>query len=419
MARRAPAGLCAAVALLLALPAAAMDHGTGIADLDELIGMARQMNPELAIATLDSDAATARIAGSDSLPDPKLIWQAMDIPRGNATGLPARLPRTDKLFVQQDFPLWGKRDLRREMAEADGRKALQLRQVVENELIARLKQAYADYHQAHQAMDIDRALLPRLDAIARLARARYTQGAARQQEATGAEIERSQLAIELANVEVTRRKAKIRINGLLGRPAEAPLSETPGLRPVPAGLELDQLTETALRRNPQLQIEDAGIRSADAERRLAEKSWYPDLGASLGAVKANGRFDGYEAMLEINIPIRGDLREAEIGQAKAQSAKARTRRQLSELTVANALAEAFWSLRAAGITERLIAETALPQAQIGFDSAARAYEVGKADFIMVLTAEQQLRKSQLDLLKAQLDQQMQLAELEKLAGGDL
>ena len=413
------ATVCLALALLLAVPARAMDRGTGVADLDDLIAVARQMNPELALAALDNDAASARVTGADSLPDPKLIWQAMDIPRSNATGLPGRLPRTDKLFVQQDFPLWGKRDLKREIAEADSRKAAVLRQAVEDELIARLKTAYADYHQAHQTMDIDRALLPRLTAIAKLARARYMQGVGRQQEATGAEIERSQLAVELANVEVARHRARIRINGLLGRTAEAPIAETPHLRPIPADLELNRLTDLAFHRNPLLLAEDAGIQGAEAGQRLAEKSWYPDLGASVGAVKANGRFDGYEAMLEVNIPIRGDLRESEIGQAKVESGKARTRRQLRELEIGNAVAESFWSLRAATAAERQITEVALPQAQIGFDGAVRAYEVGKGDFITVLTAEQQLRKAEIDQLKAQLDQQMQLAEIEKLAGGPL
>ncbi|HIJ61825.1 MAG TPA: TolC family protein [Rhodospirillaceae bacterium] len=415
-------GFLAIFTLLSALPAQAMDHatgGTGVADLDELIAIARQMNPELAMAALEDDAVAARVAGADTLPDPTLVWQAMDIPRSDATGLPARLPRTDKLFVRQQVPLWGKRDLKREMAEADSRKAVILHRLVEIELIARLKTAYADYHQAHQAMDIDRDLLPRLDSIAKLARARYMQGVGRQQEATGAEIERTQLAAELAAVEVTRHKARIRINGLLGRAPETPVAETPRLRPVPADLDLAALTETALRRNPQLLAEDAGIQAAQAGQELAEKGWYPDLGVSLGVVKANGRFDGYEAMLEVNIPLQGGLREAEIGQAKAESGKARTRRRLQELAIGNALAEAYWSLRAARNTERLISETALPQAQIGFDSAVRAYGVGKGEFIMVLSAEQQLRRSQIDLLKAQLDQQMQLAEIEKLAGGDL
>jgi outer membrane protein TolC len=392
---------------------------SGAADLADLIAIARAMSPDLAAAALASDAAAAKVQGADSLPDPKLIWQPMDIPRGNSTILPSRLPRTDKVFLQQEFPLWGKRDLKREIAEADAKKAARLRQVAENELVARVKAAYAEYHQLHQAMALDQELLPRLTTLAQLATARYAQGVGGQQEATGAEVERAQLQADLANLEADRHKAKARLNTLLGRAADAPLAETPYLRPIPAEIDLSVLSDTAQRLNPDLQVQDANIASADKSTALAKKSWYPDIGVSVGGVKANGRFDGYEAMLEVNIPLRGDLRDADIGEAKAMAAAARARRHAKELEIENMLNDAYWSLEAAQKTEKLIAEDSLPQAKIGFESAAHAYQLGKGEFIMVLTAEQQWRKTHLDQLKAQLEQQIRLAELEKLAGGDL
>jgi outer membrane protein, heavy metal efflux system len=416
--------LCCAALLLAVLPAGSWAEdvsgdGRVPADLDELIAIARQRNPDLAAAALESDAAAAKVAGADSLPDPKLIWQAMDIPRGDSNYLPSRLPRTDKVFIAQEFPLWGKRDLKREIAEANSQKAAGLRVVAETELVARVKAAYAEYNQIQQAMALDQEMLPRLAAIARVAAARYAQGVGRQQEATSAEIERAQLASELVTLEADRRKAKIRLNTLLGRRPQAPIAEKPHLRPLPPRLDLAELTERAQRLNPELRAEDSEIHSADRTVELAEKSWYPDIGVTVGGVKANGRFDGYEAMLEVNLPIRGGLRDAEIGEAKALSGAAKAKRQAKELDIGNALNDAYWSLEAARKTERLIVDDLLPQAQIGFESAASAYEVGKGEFIMVLTAEQQWRKTHLDHLKVQLEQQLQLAEIEKLVGGEL
>ncbi|MDR3435770.1 TolC family protein [Telmatospirillum sp.] len=397
-----------------------MDHGAiGEGDLDHLIAIAKQMSPELAAAALESDAAAAKVAGADSLPDPKLQWQAMDIPRDGSNYLPGRLPKTDKFFLQQDFPLWGKRDLKREIAVANSQKAAALRVVAEAELIARVKAAYAQYHQIHQAIDLDQELLPRLSTIAKLAGARYGQGVGKQQEATGAEIERTELVSELVRLDAERRKAKVRLNSLVGRDGNAPIDETPHLRPIPADLELGDLTDRADRLNPELRAQNSEIEAADGSVTLAEKSWYPDLGVSVGAVKANGRFDGYEAMLEVNIPIRGGLRDADIGEAKAMSGAVKSKRRAKELEIQSALSDAYWNLEAARKMEKLMLDSSLPQARVGFESAAHAYELGKGEFAMVLSAEQQWRKTHLAHLQAQLEQQMGLAEIEKLIGGDL
>lgn len=418
-------GALSLIGLLLSLPfdarAAEMVHQdmSGSADLDHLIAIAREMSPDLAMAALESDAAAAKVAGADSLPDPKLQWQAMDIPRGASNYLPSRLPRTDKLFIEQDFPLWGKRDLKREIAEANAKNAVLLRKVVDNELVARVKIAYAQYHQIHQTLDLDNELLPRLSAIAKLAAARYGQGVGTQQEATSAEIERTELSFELARLDGERRKAKVRLNTLIGRGPNEPISETPYLRPIPPTIDLAEVTERALRSNPDLKAQDAAIDSADRTTDLAEKSWYPDVGVSLGAVKANGRFDGYEAMLEVNIPIRGGLRDAEIGESKAMASAAKVKRQGKQLEIENMLTDAYWSLETGRRMEKLMIDSSLPQARIGFESAAHAYELGKGEFIMVLTAEQQWRKTHVAHLQAQLEQQMGLADLERLMGDEL
>jgi outer membrane protein TolC len=409
--------------VLLSLPtfawAEGMVHQTDAGDLGELIAIARQMSPELAVAALESDAANAKIVGADSLPDPKLQWQAMDIPRSDATYLPGRLPRTDKLFIEQDFPLWGKRDLKREIAVANSRKAAELKKVVENELVARVKIAYAQYHQIHQAMDLDHELLPRLAAIAKLAGLRYGQGVGRQQDVTGAEIEKTELVAELTRLDADRRKAKVRLNTLLGRETNAPISEVSELRIIPPNLDLADLTDHAQRFSPDLKAQAADIDAAEHGSELAEKSWYPDIGVTVGAVKANGRFDGYETMLEINIPIRGDLRDSEIGEAKAMAGAAKSKLRAKSLEIESQMTDAYWNLVAAQRMEKLMVESSLPQAQIGFESAVHGYELGKGEFIMVLSAEQQWRKTHLTHLQIQLEQQIGLAEIEKLSGGEL
>ena len=61
----------------------------------------------------------------------------------------------------------------------------------------------------------------------------------------------------------------------------------------------------------------------------------------------------------------------------------------------------------------------LPQSDLSLRSALAAYENGKVDFATLLDAQRQIRKAQMDRLKAQVEAQMRLAEIERIVGEDL
>jgi outer membrane protein TolC len=69
--------------------------------------LVRNFNPELAAAALDREAAVAKIYPAGALDDPMV-----NLSRDQGF-------RQTLLTVSQDFPLWGKRELRREVAEAN------------------------------------------------------------------------------------------------------------------------------------------------------------------------------------------------------------------------------------------------------------------------------------------------------------
>src|SRR5215831_18745251 len=76
------------------------------ATLDEVLAIARRLSPELAARALDTEAAQARVAIAGSLADPTLRITSDEIDRTSG-------PRQNKMLftVEQEFPLWGKRDL--------------------------------------------------------------------------------------------------------------------------------------------------------------------------------------------------------------------------------------------------------------------------------------------------------------------
>ncbi|TAN62706.1 MAG: TolC family protein, partial [Magnetospirillum sp.] len=391
------------------------DHGAVGATVDDLIAMAKTMSPEVQISALEAEAALAKVDGAGSLADPKVSWSYEDWNTnrngGNFPSNPAS-NTTKKLRISQELPFWGKRDLKREIAETGARKAAILKRQVENELVAKVKVAYAEYHSAHLASDVARDLRSRLDTLARLASARYGQALGKQQDVTRAQVEKSVLETEIVRMDAERRKARVKINRLLARPLDAPLVEAPAPRVLPAmeTLDLAALTDRAQSANPEIVAQSAVIDGAEKSRALAEKGWYPDFELTAGAVKRDGEWRGYEAMIAMNVPLQWSLRTSEIGEAKAMAGAARTKRELRALELGNEVADAWISLKSARDVEKLLRESQLPQAEIGFQAAAKGYELGRSDLLDVLQTEQQLWKSNIDLIKVLFEQQMRLAD---------
>jgi outer membrane protein, heavy metal efflux system len=132
--------------MLLAGPACADVPGSLAAPgatLDEVLGIARRLSPELVARALDTEAAQARVEIAGSLADPTLRITSDEIDRTSG-------PRQNKMFftVEQEFPLWGKRDLRRDQASADVARSRADTRVTEAELVEKVKVAFAQYCQA-------------------------------------------------------------------------------------------------------------------------------------------------------------------------------------------------------------------------------------------------------------------------------
>src|SRR6185295_8903453 len=124
--------------LLLAGPACAEAPSLAApgATLEEVLAIARRLSPELVARALDTEAAQARVEIAGSLADPTLRITSDEIDR-------TRGPRQNKMYyaVEQDFPLWGKLDLRRDQASADVARSRADTRLTEAELIEKVKVA--------------------------------------------------------------------------------------------------------------------------------------------------------------------------------------------------------------------------------------------------------------------------------------
>jgi cobalt-zinc-cadmium efflux system outer membrane protein len=431
------AALLTAAAILVASPSAfaeessptlvaSTDTGSAVpgARVDELLAMARQMNPDIAAAALDTEAALARVGTAGRFPDPMFKTEFWDMRAARNSALPENVG-TVKYSVEQTVPLWGKRDLERKIAKAEAGSAEQQRRVVETELAMRIKTVFAGSYGTQETIRITEQLLDTVAAIARLAESRYGQGRGNQQDVVTAEVERGRLQADLVRLDGQRRTWMAQMNALLNRPAGAPLAPPQGLRPVPdtEAMPLAELLERGRQNNPQLASEQAMISAAERNAELVRRNWYPDPTFGFTVFDedgSNGRqFGGYEAMISFAIPLQWGLRHAQKQEALAKAAASRTRREATAADLRGQLEQAYWALDAARRGEKILRDINIPQSSVALQSALASYQLGRADLPSVLLAEQAVLRVTLDRISLLVDQQTRLAELERVIGGDL
>ncbi len=433
-ARRAPAAgaivqprawraLCAA-AVLLALGAGAAAGAELGENVQSLLEHARAQNPELASMRAEAEAAAQRVQPAGALPDPVLRVELMNVNNyGSDAGfnlLPSRVGET-KYTLMQMLPAWGKRDLKRDVAQADVRQAQAKTSAAWTELAMKIKTSYARYYLAAGNERLTREILDLMRRVEQIAQARYAGGLVMQQDAIRAQIEQTTMRSELIGLDSEKRQARARLNALLARDANAPLAEPRELRPLPAegALQPQALAQRIRQNNPQLLAEDARIRGAEKNVELTRRNRYPDFNVGIAPSQMGNRITTWGLMLEVNIPLQQTTRRSQEAEAQAMVAAARSRSDALANQLVGDLGEQLAQLDAARSTEALVGNQSLPQSELSLRSAIAAYENGKLDFTALLEAQRQIRKTRQDRLKAQAEAQMRLAEIERIVGEDL
>lgn len=407
-------------ASVLASPADALPG----ASVESLLELARKQNTDFATANHEAQAAAERVYPAGALPDPMLRTELRNFTNRGSDADPNLLPSrigSTKYTLIQPVPFWGKRDLKRGVAEAEASQASG--RVKENwaELAARIKTFFAQYYVVAQAEKLTRELLDLTVHLEKISRARYASGLVPQQDVIRAQVEQTAMRAELVAIENEHHHAQVRLNTLLKRPAMAPLAEPLKLRPLPPQDRLDYgALEARLRsHNPQLFVEEARVAAATKNRELVYRNRYPDFSLGISPIQVGSKVNEWELMIELNIPLQQESRRSKEREAQSMLSAAESRRESTQNQLLADLAENLSALESARRVEILTRDSFLPQAEVSFKSALAGYENGKVDFATLLDAQRQIRKAKIDLLKAQADEQMRLAEMERLLGEDL
>lgn len=392
-------------------------------NVESLLSYARERNPDYAGMRHEAEAAAARIVPAGALPDPKFVMELRDITRmgeQSATLAPSQVGST-RYILSQELPWFGKRDLKREVAEFEAQSSGGRALGAWVDVATRIKTNYAQLYYLHRNERLAREILDLILRLERIAHSRYAGGLAAQQDAIRAQVEQTNLQNELVALDTERHHTQARLNALLARPAMAPLAEPERLRPLPPTTALDYATlEARIReRNPLLGAEEARVKAAEKSRDLTYKNRYPDFTLGLAPIQYENSVKEWELMVELTIPLQQSTRRAQERESEAMLSAARSRREAAANQVLADLSENLVALDAARQTEALATDRLLPQAQLSFKAALAGYENGKVDFATLLEAQRQIRLARQNQIKAQAEGQARLAEIERLLGEDL
>ncbi len=412
------------VVLSVAFPASVLAQDAPLGKTVEgLLQFAKTNNPEYATMRQEADAAAERITPAGALPDPRLRTELMDITKmgeQNVTLFPNRVGST-KYTLMQDLPWYGKRDLKRSIAEFDAVGAQGRARGTWAELSVRIKTAHAQLYSEHGIEQLTREILDLMVRLEQIAQVRYASGLATQQDAIRAQVEQTGMRNDLILLENEGRMLRARLNALLARPSGARIDDPDVPRPIPVPAKLDyaQLEDRVRAHNPQLFAEEARINAAEKSRELAYKNRYPDFTIGVAPSQFQGSIKQWDLMVEINIPIQQESRRSQERESEAMLAAARTRKEATANQVLGDLAENLSGIEAARRTEMLMTTSLLPQAELTFNAALASYQNGKVDFATLLDAQKQIRQAKQNRIKAQAEAQIRLAEIEKILGEDL
>ena len=408
--RRSLAIEITAAVLIAAAPAhAAPKPGVNPgATVEELLELVKKFNPTLAASALDTEAAIAKIVPAGSLDDPMV----------NVNRDQGFMQTT--FGISQEFPFWGKLDLRQDVAAANAQAARGQQGDISLQLAERVKVAFAEYYEADRAIKDTKDIRTVLHALADTVRTRYGLGLVNQSDVIRADIEQTRLDTTLATLEQARESAKARINALIGRSADAQLVRPLVLRTVPpvASLGLHRLVARALDNNPMLAARRAEVRAAEGERQLVERSWYPDFTVSVGGDQLPNMPTEPMVGVGVKVPLQWGARDARAQAATAKKGAARLRLDADILNIQSELKSRLAMLQQAERTTNLLRTTLTPQSEAAYRSALASYGQGRGDLTSVLDAVHKQFEFQIEILRVATQAQTAMAAIERTVGGN-
>lgn len=397
---------------------------TGDSVLRSLVAEALERNPTLAQRQAAVRAATLRIRPAGTLPDPMLSVGVMDLVlprfefnRSDFTEIDAEL--------SQEIPWPGTLRARSgvQRAAAAGERAEE--GAVRREITAAMAMAYYRLGYTVTALETLRQQRQLLEAAVQLSTTRYATGAAPQSDPLQAKLARDRLRSEEFALESERVAALAAVNALRNRaPRDSaavtainPSAVRAGALPQPS---TDSLVALALAAHPRLAARRAAVDAATRTIQVERLGARPDFTLMLRygyrpRVFNTNLPDFFSAFIGLRLPIWAGRKQNRLADAaRADSTGAAAGLRDAELQLSRDVSETAARVQAAQQRLALLVDGVLPTAQGTVESVLRSYQVGRAEFLTLLSVEDARFRAELEAAEVAANYLTQLVMLRQL-----
>ena len=358
--------------------------------MDQALETAFANNPDLAAAQWETGIAQGERQQAGLIPNPEVSWEAEDTRRNS---------RTTTVMINQPIELGGKRGARIEVAsraqDAAGIELERKRNVLRADVI----QAFYSSSTAQQRLLLSRQSLELAERGLRVAQGRIKSGKSSPVEGTRAEVQLSEVRLDLRRAERDEASAYQRLAQVMGAPLPAFVSVGDPGRSMPtvpdSSLLLNRIGETAELRLAKLQIDQR-----EASLGLEKAQRIPDLTVSIGSQYDERERERVNVVgLSMPIPLF-NRNQGNVLAAARRTDQARDLRNASELRLRTEIQTTLDQWMTANTEVASFNQTILPAAQSAVDTATRGFEMGKFNFLDVLDAQRTLISARTQYIQA-------------------
>ncbi|GAB4366101.1 MAG: TolC family protein [Methylohalobius crimeensis] len=388
------------------------------------LARAERANPSLAAIRARYQALKAVPSQVGTLPDPEVSFNALNLPV-DTFDIPQE-PMTQLQFgISQAIPFPGKLKLREEAAEWEARAAGDAVEERRLRLLRDVEKLWWRVFYLDRALEIVTANQDLLRQFVEIAQTKYKVGQGLQQDVLLAQLELSRLLDRELQLKGLRAQETARLNALLDRPADAavqlPDKVEPRLDQAPSEKALFTLAEQS---RPLLARFQNQIEAARSRVELAEKELLPDfkVGAFHGFRSGQNpdgtsRPDFLSLKLSMSVPLYFASKQAKaVDQRQSELIREQFQWQDVWNQVRAEISAALADYRRAREQVILFDQGIIPQARQTVASMLAGYQVGKVDFLNLVSAEITLYNYEIQYWKTLADARQARATLRAAVG---
>ncbi len=311
-------------------------HAEESLSLERALSLAYENNPSMIEARRSVDASKGDLITARSFPNPEFEFEIGGLKKDEEG---ERNPNLDSFEVRQGFEPLGVRGLKSKISKHQV-------SAQEESLKAVWSQIYAEIRKAYSHIILDKKGQELANEKLNIMRQFY--GRVQQQFQSGKALKNDlqRAKLELLNAEnefLARGKEiktdKAKLNLLLGRPIETPFEIEEELKEEELVLDLNELTQAALSKNPVIKMQ--GLVLASKENNLSKEQLNRLPSPFFGFKRTNEDYDNdYAAVVGFSVPL-WNLNQGEVKKAKAEKEAQATKVEAVRREIAFGVFEAY------------------------------------------------------------------------------